>query len=57
VSAAVWFYLVLFFLALAALCGWRGPDAYRWQAWSVVGFLFFLALLLLGWRVFGPPIQ
>lgn len=47
-------YWILMLIWLVFGLWWHWPS---WQPWIGGNLLLFVLLLLLGWRVFGPPIH
>jgi hypothetical protein len=53
-SAGIWFWLIFVLCLLGAFAGpWLVPG---WPVWGSA-LVVFILLGLLGWKVFGPPIQ
>jgi hypothetical protein len=51
-SAGIWFWLIYVLAAIAIACGWY----WSWPVFSVV-LVIFILLGLLGFKVFGRPVQ
>lgn len=52
-SAGIWFWIIF---VLFLLLGFFGIYWWGWPLWSG-GLIVVILLGLLGWKVFGPPIQ
>jgi hypothetical protein len=53
-AAGIWFYLIMFLAVVFGGWGFWPPERRPYAPFS---FLLWLAVLILGWRVLGPPIK
>ena len=51
--------IMLLWLILGIVWAWPAPSPYPYHAWLPLGstLLLFVLFLLVGWRVFGPPLH
>jgi len=51
--------IMLLWLVLGVFWAWPTPTAYPYHAWLPLGstLLLFILFLLVGWKVFGPPLH
>jgi peptidoglycan/LPS O-acetylase OafA/YrhL len=56
-SAGVWFWLILVISVIFGGFGWFGPAERRAWGWAGFGLVALILIALLGYRVFGPPVQ
>lgn len=56
-SAGFWFWLILVLSVLFGYLGYYGPADHQGKAKFGVGLIVLVLIALLGYRVFGSPIQ
>lgn len=56
-NAGTWFWLILVLSVIFGGFGFAGPEPFRNRAWQGAGLVILILVALLGYRVFGGPVQ